>query len=123
VGELANLPDVLLSYRLLKQSISGLAAQSGKQKAAAQRACDLAYARRGISESIFEARAPWRQTDGPDASYTNDLEFGWWAFTSHEPATALHYGWQAWRKMPWSREAAALTLKSGWRVLTGRREA
>lgn len=123
IGELANLPQTLLRYRLLKQSISGLAAQSGKQRAAAQRACELAYARRGMQSSNFEAYAPWRQTDVLNTAVTNDLEFGWWAYTSGEPATGLHYGWQAWRKMPWSREAAALTLKSGWRVLTGRRNA
>jgi Glycosyl transferase family 2 len=114
IGQLANLPEVLLQYRMLPQSISGQAAREGKQRDAAKRACDEACARRGIAPT-FEAHAAWRPTGGKEAAFQNDLQFGWWAFHSGEPATALHYGMQAWKKVPWSREAAALALKA-WRL-------
>lgn len=112
IGELANVDQMLLRYRMLPQSISGLAAKDGLQRAIMKRASDAACQRRGIERSLFEATKPWRSDGTAAEELLNNLKFGWWAFSSNEFRTASSYGWKAWRSAPTSRQAFMLFVKS-----------
>ena len=112
VGTLANLDKVLLRYRMHSQSISGLAAKSGRQRDAARKCCDDACQRRGLRQSAFAANEAWRPDGTQDSALAYDLKFGWWAYSSKEYRTASSYGWRAWRQSPLSKEALSLLLKS-----------
>jgi hypothetical protein len=114
LGLLANLPQVLLRYRMHSGSISGQAAKDGRQREAARKCCDEACERRGLAHKTFEASEAWRPDGTQQAQWENDLKFGWWAMASHEYSTATAYGWRAWRVAPFSRPATALLLKSIW---------
>ncbi|NIC41033.1 glycosyltransferase [Aquabacterium sp. A08] len=114
LGQLANLPKVLLRYRMHSGSISGQAAKDGRQREAARKCCDEACERRGLADKTFEASEAWRPDGTQQAQWENDLKFGWWAMASHEYSTAIAYGWRAWRVAPFSRPATVLLLKSIW---------
>lgn len=104
-GQLANLPDVVLAYRLDPGSVS--ARHWRQQRQNARKACEAAWKRRGISGQ-FEAGQPWRP-DGSKVSNSNFfLKYGWWAFGSGERRTALHYALRAAKERPTNLEAYKL---------------
>jgi glycosyltransferase involved in cell wall biosynthesis len=106
VGELANLPDVLLKYRLHDKSISEISGQG--QRDTARRACENAWRRRGIA-GVFSADALWRPSTDRSSRYTFMLKYGWWAWNNRQRKTAAFYGWQAIKMKPLSLD--------GWKLL------
>ena len=78
VGRLANIQDVLLQYRLHRNSVSERLGQ--KQFDAAKRACESAWKRRGIKGNF--AGDKWYRPN--PSSRTSRHQF------------ALRYGWAAW---------------------------
>ncbi len=105
-GELANLADVLIKYRLHDRSASekvGL-----EQRREARRACENAWRRRNVM-GTFTAEELWRP--GPDSASRHKfmLKYGWWAWNSRQRKTAAFYGWQAIKLMPFSL--------AGWKLL------
>lgn len=110
IGQLANLHEPVLSCRLHSGSISER--NPSHQRAAARKACERAWQRRGI-QGTFEASDPWRPGPDPDSRLKFMLRYGWWAFNSRERQTAIIYGLRAIRAMPfkpdgWKLFACAL---------------
>jgi len=73
VGQLGNVPEALLSYRLHATS---------------------------ISEGVFTADYIWRPGKDRVSRHAFAVDYGWWAFKSGESATAAHYGRRAIRLRP-----------------------
>lgn len=105
IGKLANVPEVILQYRYATSSISGKNADL--QKACALKACQTAWARRGITDT-FEG-GDWRPSEQIDSQYSFLLRFGWWAFNYRQRKTAIIYGFKAISLLPFKIE--------GWRLL------
>lgn len=104
-GDLANLKDDILKYRLHDKSISESA--GGKQRDAALRACESAWRRRNIKRDF--GYQIWRPGTDSTSRYAFMLQYGWWAWNSRQRKTAAFYGWQAVRVKPFSI--------SGWKLL------
>ena len=102
VGELACIPDVLLSYRMHDASVSGT--RQREQVEAARRACADAAARRGVAME-FHGSGGWRPGPGSAARFRQMAKFGWWAYRSGHRRTALVYAAKAMRLRPLSPEA------------------
>ncbi len=107
VGELANLPEALVQYRLHANSVSEQDCALQRQKAL--EACERAWQRRGI-QGRFEAGGLWRPGKDRGSQHRFWMQYGWWAFNSGERQTALIYGLKAIRALPWHR--AGWTLVS-----------
>jgi glycosyltransferase involved in cell wall biosynthesis len=105
-GRLANLHQVVLKYRIHGGSKNEL--YMSEQDQYAKACCDRAAARRGI-ESRYLPPAPWRPAQSPSAKHTLMAMYGWWSFRRGNRATALHFGLQSIRSMPWKSD--------GWRLL------
>ncbi len=103
VGELANLNEVLLKYRLHDKSASEKTSQ--KQLEEMRRACENAWRRRNIS-GVFSAQ-PWRPSGVSQQVFM--LKYGWWAWNNRQRKTACFYGWQAVKLKPFSID--------GWKLL------
>ena len=101
IGNLANLPDVLLKYR---QHLSSIGYRQGNQQAdSARRAIQDACRRRGLDCPVPEARrepAP-DQRNEPAGAYT---KWAWWALKAGYLPTARKYTWMAMMKRPFSME-------------------
>jgi len=106
IGQLANLEQSVLRYRLHTRSVSGQRRE--EQRQSGRLACERAWQRRGI-EGHFEASEPWRP--GPDRASQHQylLKYGWWAFNSRQRQTAIIYGLKAIQKIPWAI--------AGWKLL------
>ncbi len=106
IGELANLAQPVVKYRLHNRSLSELYCQQQRQEG--RLVCERAWQRRGI-EGHFEATALWRP--GPDRASQHHfmLKYGWWAFNSQQRQTAIIYGLKAIQKLPWTI--------AGWKLL------
>ncbi|TVQ19765.1 MAG: glycosyltransferase family 2 protein [Leptolyngbya sp. DLM2.Bin15] len=101
-GQLANLPDAILKYRLHANSVSQN--RSLEQRQNARIACERAWQRRGI-EGRFEAGYAWRPTTDPESQHHFMLKYGWWAFNSRQRQTALVYGWRAIKLRPFQTDS------------------
>lgn len=106
IGKLANLEAALLHYRIHASSVSGRNPVS--QRIEAKQACEQAWQRRGM-QGTFEVEEPWRPKDDRASRQHFMLQYGWWAFNSRQRQTAIFYGWQAIRALPWNGE--------GWKLL------
>lgn len=107
VGELANLPEALVQYRLHADSVSERDCALQRQKALS--ACQQAWSRRGVSGQ-FEAAAVWRPGRDRASRHQFALQYGWWAFNSGERQTALAYAIKAIRLCP--------SQIAGWKLLS-----
>jgi glycosyltransferase involved in cell wall biosynthesis len=107
-GELGNVPEVVLKYRLHAESVSE--ASGERQRQAFRRACEAAWKRRGV-EGVFDPAQGdwWRPGPGRSSQHRYALQYGWWAFNCGERRTALHYGLRAVAQLPFASE--------GWRLL------
>ena len=104
-GRLANLPQILLKYRIHDKSVS--AVRQLQQLERFRVASDQACARRGIPPRFVE-RPPWRPTTR--ASRLDFLQYcGWVGFNRGDRRMALVYGLKAIGLMPW--------WSDGWRLL------
>lgn len=108
-GELANLQDAVLRYRLHSASVSERVGH--RQRDAALVACQAAWRRRGIRDGIFEGTSAWRP-ESKATRYTFMLQYGWWAWNSRERATAQIYGLRALQARPFGVEGWKLLLVS-----------
>lgn len=106
VGQLANLRETVLRYRLHSGSMSERNLE--QQRAVQFKACERAWKRRGINGK-FVATEPWRPGTDPDSRLKFMLRYGWWAFNSGERWTAIIYGLRAVR--------ASLLRREGWILL------
>lgn len=97
IGQLANLPDTVLQYRLHRQSITQ--AKQDQQAKDALAACQRAWKRRGIEGEFL--RQP--------ADHLNQLEFwlkyGWQGFCNQQREVAKRCGIRAVATQPRSKEA------------------
>lgn len=105
VGQLANIPEPLLHYRLHPHSISETAGNLQRQQA--RTACERAWQRRGM-EGTFEANSLWRPGTSRSSRHQFMLQYGWWAFNSQQRRTAAIYGLKAIALLPWRREGWTL---------------
>ena len=109
-GQLANLSDVVLRYRLHSDSVSEHAGP--RQREAGREACARAWLRRGIANGVYEAGAGWRPGRSRASRYEFMLQYGWWAWNSHERTTAQLYGLRAIQAQPLRAEGWKLLLVS-----------
>lgn len=107
IGQLANLREPVLRYRLHTQSVSEQRYVHQRQKA--REACERAWRRRGIVGK-FEASDRWRP--GKDRTSRNYFmkRYGWWAFNSCQRQTAIIYGAKAISALPFDVEAWKLLI-------------
>ncbi|NJO41929.1 MAG: glycosyltransferase [Cyanobacteria bacterium CRU_2_1] len=99
IGQLANLPDILLRYRVHSNSVSE---KKVKQQAEnAQEACRRAWKRRGIA-GCYEVSDSWR--------HSFILRCGWHLFNNGRRRKAIAHGVRAIKAIPHNLE--------GWRLLT-----
>lgn len=106
IGKLANLPEVLVQYRLHSNSVSEQDCALQRQKA--YEACQRAWQRRGITGQ-FEAGDHWRPGKDRYSRHCFMTRYGWWAFNSGQRQTAAIYGLKAIRALP--------TKLEGWKLL------
>lgn len=108
-GELANIPEPLLSYRTNSDSVS---TQNGKvQLAKVGTVIEEASKRRGV-KNTFELDKHWR----PDETIASQLEFalkyGWWAFNYNNKKAAIKYAKRSIRLKPFAFEGWNLLLNA-----------
>lgn len=106
MGELANLPEALVQYRLHPKSVSEQDCALQRQKA--YEACQRAWQRRRITGQ-FEAAEHWRPGKDRHSRHQFMLRYGWWAFNSGQRETAAIYGLKAIQALPIRSE--------GWKLL------
>lgn len=102
IGQLVNLPDTLLKYRLHWGSITYQ--RQNRQTLDAQNACARAWKRRGIQGQFT------RPPNDPLADYQFLLYCGWMGFNRGQRQMAIDYGWQAVLKRPWTLDSWRLLI-------------
>jgi glycosyltransferase involved in cell wall biosynthesis len=102
VGQLMNLADLVLQYRVHSQSLTER--HHGRPQEEVRAACERAWKRRGISGE-FQADNPRRPGSDRQSQTAYALLYGWWAFNSRQRQTAIHYGWRAVQLSPFDRSA------------------
>ncbi|OYQ39341.1 hypothetical protein CHU94_18380 [Rhodoferax sp. TH121] len=96
VGELANIPEILLHYRQHPASIGYKYAKT--QQTSAARAAKSAHDRRGLlQERTNTAPIPTKEQTSPADIYT---KWAWWALDAGNIATARYHGFRAMRMRP-----------------------
>jgi glycosyltransferase involved in cell wall biosynthesis len=103
VGQLVNLRDPVLQYRLHSQSITERNYTRPEEEVRA--ACERAWKRRGITGEFKALGGPFRPTNDRQSQTTFALLYGWWAFNSQQRGTAIHYGWRAVQLAPFDLKA------------------
>ena len=106
-GKLANMPDVLVKYRLHENSASERVGAT--QTLEARIACDRAALRRGITP-CFAAYRAWRPTKDRASRYAFMIQYGWWAWNSRQRRTAISYAIKAIQVRPLSAGAWKLLI-------------
>jgi glycosyltransferase involved in cell wall biosynthesis len=105
-GRLANLPEVVVKYRIHDGSVS--AVHRRLQLEAIWLSCREAWARRGLEPRPLPTE-PWRPGRGRASRFRTSLNYGWWAFHRRDRSTAMHYGVRSVVALPWHPD--------GWRLL------
>ena len=98
-GKLANITEVVLRYRIHEQSISE--AKGHEQRETMRRACEAAWARRGIAGQ-FESAGHWRPGRDNASRHQFALQYGWTAWGQGHRETWWTYSRQALRLAPFS---------------------
>jgi hypothetical protein len=106
IGKIANLPEVVLRYRMHSNSASE--AQGLIQRDGMQRACEGAWRRRGI-EGRFEPHEHWRPGNDVHSRHKFALQSGWVAWGNGHRSTWWSYA----REALWMRPFAL----SSWQLL------
>lgn len=102
VGQLVNLTDPVLQYRVHSQSLTER--NHGRPQEEVRAACERAWKRRGITGE-FKADSPRRPGSDRQSQLAYALLYGWWAFNSRQRQTAIHYGWRAVQLSPFDLAA------------------
>jgi glycosyltransferase involved in cell wall biosynthesis len=105
-GKLANIPEVMVKYRIHAESVSERF--QAKQRNTARMACETAWARRGIS-GVFEADEVWRRGRDKQSRYEFANRYGWIAWSNNHRGTWWTYTKEAIRLRPFAI--------SSWRLL------
>ncbi len=105
-GEICNLHEPVLEYRVHDSSIS----ETQQEKAIEWKRviCEAANQRRGTNVT-FTATDTWRPTASRHSRFQFTMKYGWWAFNSDHPNTAMHYAVRAILLLP--------AHSDGWRLL------
>lgn len=111
-GRLANLPDIVLKYRVHDNSISG--SKRDLQRQMCHQACKAAWARRGLTDTRFDYN-DWRMADTPASRRAFYLRYGWQAWKSGYRDTWRHYALKSVKQAPFSRDAWKLLVFGGLR--------
>lgn len=98
VGRLANLPDVLLHYRMHLSSTG--ATKREKQRAAAAAALADAYDRRGLPMPDLDSIAERPQRTEHEVLRT----WAWWALGAGNVASARKHAWASFVRHPFEKE-------------------
>lgn len=108
IGELANLPEVVLKYRFHTDSVS--AQNIVFQSQMAKKACERAWKRRGIS-GHYDSPQPWyRPMPEPESQQHFFHRYGWWAFCNGFRGTATECGLKAILAKPTTLESWKLLI-------------
>jgi len=99
MGQLANLPDPVLRYRVHDQSLS--ARRIKRQSKVVQRVCQQAWKRRGLPKRACK--------DAVVRHHQHMLECGWRSFNQGQRQAAIRYGIKAVDMLPFNLES--------WRLL------
>ncbi len=105
LGEVANIPDVVLRYRLTSTGLSEVSSE--KQKAAVLRACHEAFARRNVSGHVLYKQ--WRPGRDRRSQLEYALRYGWMAWNNGHRDTCRRFGIKSVRLSPFDQRA--------WRLL------
>jgi glycosyltransferase involved in cell wall biosynthesis len=89
VGQLNNVPETLLDYRLHNSSISEQKRQ--RQRECGRIACENAARRRGVP-CRHDAGQMWRPGSDRRSRGEYTAQYGWWAHAERERKTAMIYG-------------------------------
>lgn len=107
VGKLANIPEVLLQYRIHSSAISEI--ERDGQGIQSQIACEEAAKRRGIESAFDPASTDWRAAEDINSQHKYAVKYGWMAWNQRKKS--------AW----WTYAKKALVLKpfkiASWRLL------
>ncbi|MBD2022175.1 glycosyltransferase [Leptolyngbya sp. FACHB-36] len=107
IGDLANLSEVVVRYRLHTSSISSQKHALQAQEVAA--AFDRSWQRRGLQRQFQVTGCGWRPTHDPASRHQFMLQYGWWAFYSYQRRMAMEYALRAIAIKPFQIE--------GWNLL------
>jgi len=107
MGKLANIPEVVLIYRIHAESISE--AKGQRQRDAMRLACELAWTRRGI-QGQFDGNSHWRPARDRASLHRFALQYGWTAWAQGHRGTWRSYAWQALRLRPFDRASWKLLI-------------
>ncbi len=107
IGRLANLPDIVLRYRLAGDSIS--ARKADEQKSNAINVLNTARQRRNLPETPFEGK-DWRPTADKDSQFSFLLRYGWIAWSNNYRDTWRRYAGRALYLKPLETNAWKLLL-------------
>ena len=99
IGNIANLHQCVVQYRLHTSSIS--ASQRNRQMANAKLACSRAWERRGIAGQ-FTATDHWRAGDDKLSRHKFALQYGWVAWGHGYSRTWWTYVREAFRLRPFA---------------------
>lgn len=105
IGKIANIPEVILEYRIHDNSIS--TGEHDKQMQKTREICEAACRSRGVALD-FQA-LEGRPTKSRLSKFNTYLRHGWWAFSSKQWDTAFIYALKALRWSPFNSD--------GWRLL------
>ena len=98
-GKMANLPEVLIQYRVHDKAISEFHRLENRR--VAQLACERAWARRGINGK-FEATEQWRPGSDRESRHKFALQYGWIAWGNRNRNTWWTYVGEAFRLQPFA---------------------
>jgi glycosyltransferase involved in cell wall biosynthesis len=103
VGELANLAETVVQYRLHPNSICTRNQMNPKE---AQEVLDRAW-KKGITRKRIEPETVcgWRPSDDRISQHQFMIKYGWWAFHSQQRRAAVFYGTRAIALNPLSPES------------------
>jgi glycosyltransferase involved in cell wall biosynthesis len=103
-SRLANLPDVIMRYRVHEASVS--ATQQHQQLSRMRAAVDGACDRRGIPRRELKIE-PWRPVDRR-SKHQSLMRYGWAGFQRGDRAAAIYFGLRALSLVPWRKESWVL---------------
>ncbi|WP_448560767.1 glycosyltransferase family 2 protein [Trichothermofontia sp.] len=108
IGEIFNLAETVLKYRIHTRSISYAHQQQQWQNA--EIIFDHAWQRRGLKREFKVTGCRFRSTPDPASKLEYMLKYGWWAFNSRQRQTAILYGTRAVAVNPFSIDAWKLLI-------------
>lgn len=110
VGELANLGEALMLYRIHDDSISGK--DPVLQRKMGRMGCEDAWQRRKLDNIQYEAGDVWRATGERKSKIEFYLNYGWRSYNEKYMGTAKHYAYMCIKINPFMLPPWVLLVKS-----------